>query len=365
MVPPRRLSMELKHLQNFVTIADKHSFTTAAEQCFISQSALSQQMKNLEQALEIKIFARKGRSFTLTPAGTLLYHRIKPLLLQIDDLFAHVQRVHHNQNFNLRLGLLSSMDKTEALNEALKRIIFYSAGCEVSFAYGTPDELYENFSNGIINAFISDSTRLGESETLGKFALFSPKLQCELPRALDVPYKDKNKRKLDVATINERQLEIYIITEVSQFNEERRQLTQLLGFTCPMHAVSSLSEGRRAVAQSTGAALIFDRSLMRGDNTTHTKLNRFTLTKNGQPLRRPLSLFVRKNIEPKIAIEELCAALRDIGTKQLKLDSKLLSALTATVTESDNTTSADFKSTPTPPTTDSVSSSYTHQKLIY
>lgn len=43
--------MLLKQMKYFITIVDCHSFTEAAEQCFISQSAISQQIKSLEKEL--------------------------------------------------------------------------------------------------------------------------------------------------------------------------------------------------------------------------------------------------------------------------------------------------------------------------
>ena len=43
--------MLLKQMKYFITVVDLHSFTEAAEQCFISQSAISQQIKALEKEL--------------------------------------------------------------------------------------------------------------------------------------------------------------------------------------------------------------------------------------------------------------------------------------------------------------------------
>ncbi len=45
--------MLLKQMKYFITVVDCHSFTEAAEQCFISQSAISQQIKSLEKELGI------------------------------------------------------------------------------------------------------------------------------------------------------------------------------------------------------------------------------------------------------------------------------------------------------------------------
>lgn len=53
--------MLLKQMKDFITVVDCHSFTEAAEQCFISQSAISQQIIALEKELGIRLFERNKR----------------------------------------------------------------------------------------------------------------------------------------------------------------------------------------------------------------------------------------------------------------------------------------------------------------
>ena len=56
-------------LKSFLVIARYRSFTAAADQLYISQSALSQQMKSLEQELGLTLFDRGSRQLALTEAG--------------------------------------------------------------------------------------------------------------------------------------------------------------------------------------------------------------------------------------------------------------------------------------------------------
>ena len=59
----------LKQIRYFQSVVRLGSFTAAAEEHFISQSAISQQIKALEDELGVTLLERKKRSFTLTPAG--------------------------------------------------------------------------------------------------------------------------------------------------------------------------------------------------------------------------------------------------------------------------------------------------------
>ena len=65
--------MLLKQMEYFITVVDTHSFTEAANVHYISQSAISQQIKALEAELGVTLLKREKRSFTITEAGKYFY----------------------------------------------------------------------------------------------------------------------------------------------------------------------------------------------------------------------------------------------------------------------------------------------------
>ncbi|WP_286234240.1 LysR substrate-binding domain-containing protein [Thalassotalea sediminis] len=70
------MDARLKHLNalnTFVTSARLNSYSMAAEELFVSQAAVSQQIRLLEQSLGIKLFMRSGRNMLLTQQGKILY----------------------------------------------------------------------------------------------------------------------------------------------------------------------------------------------------------------------------------------------------------------------------------------------------
>lgn len=67
-------------MQYFHAVVRTGSFTEAAEECFILQSAISQQIKALENDLGVKLLVRKNRGFYLTKAGECLYQKSGQLL---------------------------------------------------------------------------------------------------------------------------------------------------------------------------------------------------------------------------------------------------------------------------------------------
>ncbi|GAF60404.1 Cyn operon transcriptional activator [Psychrobacter sp. JCM 18903] len=61
--------MILRHIKYFLAVAKYQSFTQAAASLYVSQPALSQQIKQLEEGLGATLFDRSGRRVTLTDAG--------------------------------------------------------------------------------------------------------------------------------------------------------------------------------------------------------------------------------------------------------------------------------------------------------
>ena len=59
--------MNIKHLEHLLALADTGSFSRAAEQCFITQSALSRSIQGLEDELGGPVLDRLGKRNTLTP----------------------------------------------------------------------------------------------------------------------------------------------------------------------------------------------------------------------------------------------------------------------------------------------------------
>ena len=81
----RRVTMDLGQLRYFSKIVEHRSFTRAAQDCSVSQPALSQQIAKLEKELGQPLFERQGRSIRLTPAGQVLQTQAEKILRLVND----------------------------------------------------------------------------------------------------------------------------------------------------------------------------------------------------------------------------------------------------------------------------------------
>ncbi|MBC3880689.1 transcriptional regulator GcvA [Undibacterium sp. LX40W] len=84
-------TISLNSLQTFETAARHKSYSLAAQELNITHSAVSQQMRGLEQALGVALFERKSRQMQLTADGAQLLKQIQPALRQIARALGQIQ----------------------------------------------------------------------------------------------------------------------------------------------------------------------------------------------------------------------------------------------------------------------------------
>ncbi len=101
--------LTMRQLQYAVAVADTLGFRKAAEQCHVSQPALSAQVALLEGALGIRLFERDRRRVLVTPAGEGLVSRARRILLEADDLIATASRVRDPLMGTLRVGVIPTV----------------------------------------------------------------------------------------------------------------------------------------------------------------------------------------------------------------------------------------------------------------
>lgn len=150
--------MLFKQMQYFIAVAKYHSFTEAAEQCYISQSAISQQIKALEKELGIELLKREGRQFSLTPAGEYLYRHGKVLLDEIEELKEETIRRGEDLELSLTIGYPKNFSTLE-LQQAIVQFTNTYPEVNISIMSGTHEELFELLINQQVDMKISEQRR--------------------------------------------------------------------------------------------------------------------------------------------------------------------------------------------------------------
>lgn len=128
--------MLLRQIKYFVTVVDTGSFTEAAEECFISQSAISQQILSLEKELGVQLLVRSTRRFTLTEPGKYLYSHGKKLLGETEKLKNGTIAAAAGQEGSLKVCYLNSFADAR-LYKAVSMFKQQNVGVRLNVSGGT------------------------------------------------------------------------------------------------------------------------------------------------------------------------------------------------------------------------------------
>ena len=96
--------MELRHLRTIVAVAQHRSLTKAGEELYLTQSAISQQIRRLERELGIEVFRRTSRSVELTPEGEVILGYAHRVLAEVDGLHNELEELTGLLRGQLRIG---------------------------------------------------------------------------------------------------------------------------------------------------------------------------------------------------------------------------------------------------------------------
>ena len=151
--------MFLRQIQYFQAVVEHNNFTEAAESCHISQSAISQQVKALEDELGVLLLERKGRGFLLTPAGSHFYQKSLILLSDLEQLKRETARIARGEAAELKLGYLTTYSGGE-FQEAIASFAEKYPAVELTILQGTHEDLYTWLISGRIDLAFSDQRRV-------------------------------------------------------------------------------------------------------------------------------------------------------------------------------------------------------------
>ena len=107
--------VELRHLRYFVAVAKELHFSRAAEKLHIAQPPLSQQIRQLEQTLGVRLFERNHHSVMLTNAGQVFLEEALRILEQVEHALVRVQKAQQGRVGRLNIGFVNSATATDTI----------------------------------------------------------------------------------------------------------------------------------------------------------------------------------------------------------------------------------------------------------
>jgi DNA-binding transcriptional LysR family regulator len=96
--------MELRHLRTIVAVAEHRSLTKAGEELYLSQSAVSQQIRRLEEELGVTVFRRTSRRVEPTAEGLVILGYAQRVLAEVDGMHRELEELSGLLRGELRIG---------------------------------------------------------------------------------------------------------------------------------------------------------------------------------------------------------------------------------------------------------------------
>jgi len=142
--------MQIETLKIFCDILETRSFSKAASLNYISQSAVSQQVRGLEERYDRKLIERGKRTLTATQAGDVLYEGAKEILEKFNSMENRLQVLSDSIAGTLRVATVYSVGLHE-LPPYLKAFMRRYPAANVRLEYSRSNRIYDDVSAGTVD----------------------------------------------------------------------------------------------------------------------------------------------------------------------------------------------------------------------
>ncbi len=292
--------MLFRQMKYFISVVGCSSFTEAAEQCYISQSAISQQIRSLEKELGVELIHRENRRFTLTPAGEYFYEQSKGILNEVEDIRRETFRIGKDKEMELKIGYLRCYSGQE-LHQAVAEFSRLYPEVSIHIVNGTHEELYDLLRFGGADLVLTDQRR-AFSDKYANFQLL--KCGCYAELSVRSPFAEQ-----ESVTMEELKRQACIlISSREQQNIEEDYYKNTLGFGGRFLFAENLEEGRLMVAGNRGFLPVERVGTL---SPCGTGVKRLPVMEQGQQLKRNYCLFWAKE-NASYYIEEFAEILRKL-----------------------------------------------------
>lgn len=233
-----------RQIRYFQSVIRNNSFTEAAEECHISQSAISQQIGALERELGFKLLERRSRRFRLTPAGEYFYRKSLILTADYDAICREANKIAQRDNASLRLGFLRGFQGRQ-FQKALG--IFAEKYPEVSIHIedGTHEELFQLLQTEELDLVLNDQRRVFSDAYVNLLLVNSA--SC-----IEVSAKSPLASLGQVSPEELKNYPCILITSEQQQETERRYYHDIMGFQGDFIYAENLEEARLFVIGNQG-----------------------------------------------------------------------------------------------------------------
>jgi len=145
--------MNLYQMQSFVTVISEGSMTAAADKLFLTQPAISQQIKNLEDDLGVELLVRGVRQIRPTLQGEVLFDYAKRVLQLAQQAEIAVKTMGAELQGQIRVGTLNSLG-VQLISPIVSRLLKYNPKLSIKIDYDLGENLIKAYRQNELDILI-------------------------------------------------------------------------------------------------------------------------------------------------------------------------------------------------------------------
>lgn len=145
--------MNLTQLTTFVAVISEGSMTAAADKLYLTQPAVSQQIRNLEEDLGVELMVRGVRQIKATPQGEVLYEQAKRILQMVQQTENSIKAMAAELTGHIKFGTLNSIG-LHLMSPIVSRLLRHNPDLSMTVEYEKGDGLVQAFKKGKFDVII-------------------------------------------------------------------------------------------------------------------------------------------------------------------------------------------------------------------
>ena len=157
--------LNLSQLQTFVTVVSEGSMTAAADKLFLTQPAVSQQMKNLEEEMSIELIVRGSKQIKTTVQGEVLFEYAKKILSMAQQAEIAIKSVGEQLKGTLKIGTINSIG-LHLMSPIVSRLLKFNPDFKIKVDYSKGEDLIRQFEKGEVDVIILPEIQLNYNRSL-------------------------------------------------------------------------------------------------------------------------------------------------------------------------------------------------------
>lgn len=161
--------LNLSQLQTFVMVVSEGSMTAAADKLFLTQPAVSQQMKNLEDELGVELVVRGSKQIKTTAQGEVLYEHAKKILSLAQQAEISIKSVGAQLRGQLRIGTLNTIG-LHLMSPVVSRLLKFNPDFKIKVDYAKGEDLIAAYEKNELDVVVLPDVQMNYGKTLKETA---------------------------------------------------------------------------------------------------------------------------------------------------------------------------------------------------